>query len=76
MTRRLPALPPGDVIRALERYGFFVHRTSGSHHVLKHPRDPRVRVVIALHRRELNPGTIRRIIRDAGLTVDAFLSLL
>jgi predicted RNA binding protein YcfA (HicA-like mRNA interferase family) len=33
---RLPAAKPRDVIRALERAGFVVIRTSGSHHHMVH----------------------------------------
>ena len=76
MSSRVPALTPREIIRVLERRGFFVHRIVGSHHVLKHPNDPHIRVVVALHRRELHPGTIRRIIKDAGMTTDEFLALL
>ncbi|MBL8230351.1 MAG: type II toxin-antitoxin system HicA family toxin [Bryobacterales bacterium] len=34
---RLPSLKPAQVIRALERAGFVVHHTKGSHYFLKHP---------------------------------------
>ena len=37
MTERLPALKPKEVIRALERAGFFIHHTSGSHRILNTP---------------------------------------
>jgi len=35
--RRLPALSADDVVRALERAGFSVHRIKGSHHHLRNP---------------------------------------
>jgi predicted RNA binding protein YcfA (HicA-like mRNA interferase family) len=35
--RRLPALAADDVVRALERAGFRVHRIKGSHHHLRNP---------------------------------------
>lgn len=40
MSQRLPAVKPKEVLRALGRAGFFIHHTSGSHHVLKHPEKP------------------------------------
>src|SRR5437016_5469560 len=40
MNQRLPALTARDVIRALERAGFAVSRTSGSHRRLVHSSDP------------------------------------
>jgi hypothetical protein len=39
--RRLPALSADDVVRALERAGFRVHRIKGSHHHLRKPDDLR-----------------------------------
>lgn len=46
MTARLPALRPREVIRALERAGFFLHHTTGSHHYFKHPHEPGRRVTV------------------------------
>jgi predicted RNA binding protein YcfA (HicA-like mRNA interferase family) len=76
MSRRLPALKPRQVIRALERSDFFVHHIAGSHYALRHQRRPELRVVIAHHNRDLHPKTLRSIIRQAGLTVEEFIDLL
>jgi predicted RNA binding protein YcfA (HicA-like mRNA interferase family) len=76
MSPRLPALRPREAIRALERAGFFVARTSGSHHFMKHPDHPERSVTIAYHATDLKPGTLRAIIKQAGLTVERFLELL
>ncbi|CAN5428458.1 hypothetical protein BH18ACI2_BH18ACI2_26760 [soil metagenome] len=35
MSNKLPALKPKQVINALERGGFAVHHTTGSHYILK-----------------------------------------
>jgi predicted RNA binding protein YcfA (HicA-like mRNA interferase family) len=76
MRPRLPALRGQMVIAALERGGFYVHHIKGSHHVLRHPSKPRARVVVSVHRRDLPAGTLRGIIKQAGLTVDEFLGFL
>jgi predicted RNA binding protein YcfA (HicA-like mRNA interferase family) len=76
MRRRLPGLKGRAVIAALERAGFYVHHTKGSHHVLRHPLKPGIRVVVAVHAKELPTGTLRNIIRQADLTVSEFLDLL
>ena len=76
MTPRLPALTPRKVIAALKRAGFFVARTSGSHHLLVHPDNPRLAVTVAYHNKDLKPGTLRAIIRQAGMTPEEFLALL
>ncbi|MGH6943640.1 MAG: type II toxin-antitoxin system HicA family toxin [Geminicoccaceae bacterium] len=49
MSGRLPSLGARQVIRALERAGFFIERSSGSHHLLVHGADPRRRVIVAYH---------------------------
>jgi predicted RNA binding protein YcfA (HicA-like mRNA interferase family) len=76
MTRRLPALKPREVIRALQRAGFFVDHVTGSHHILYHPQKPHLRITVAYHGKDLKPQTLRSIIRQAGLTNEEFLDLL
>lgn len=76
MSRGLPTLTPTKVISALERANFFIHHTKGSHHALRHRDDPSIRVTIAFHRKDMKPGTLRAIIKQAGLTVDEFINLL
>jgi predicted RNA binding protein YcfA (HicA-like mRNA interferase family) len=74
--RRLPALSADEVVRVLARAGFAVHRVKGSHHHLRNPDRPRARPVVPVHRGDLPPGTLRAIIRQAGLSVGEFLDLL
>ena len=76
MSDRLPALKPREVVRALERGGFFVHHTTGSHRILKHPEHPELRITVPFHRRDLKHGTLRSIVRQAGFTVEEFQKLL
>ena len=76
MNQRLPALTARDVIRALERAGFAVSRTSGSHRRLVHSSDPARKVTVPVHTGDLPRGTLRAIISQAGLTVAEFIALL
>jgi predicted RNA binding protein YcfA (HicA-like mRNA interferase family) len=73
MGGKLPALKPKRVIKALERGGFHVHHTSGSHYILK---KENLRVTVPYHNKDLKPGTLRSIIEQAGLTVEEFWDLL
>jgi predicted RNA binding protein YcfA (HicA-like mRNA interferase family) len=74
---RLPALTAGEVLRALQRAGFVVIRTSGSHHRVVHPDDPSRATTVPVHaRKTLKRGTLYGIIKQAGLTVDEFRALL
>ncbi len=76
MSRKLPALSSAAVVKALRRAGFSVERIKGSHHHLRSPQRPAARVVVPMHRGDLPTGTLRAIIKQAGLTEEAFLELL
>lgn len=71
---KLPVISYRERTRALGRVGFYFVRQTGSHIVLER-QDPWVQVVVPAHR-QLRKGTLRRIIRDAGLTVVEFMELL
>ena len=73
---RLPPAKPRRVLRALQRAGFVVHHTSGSHYILKHPAKPEVRVTLPYHNRDLKRRTLECILEQAGLTHEEFLELL
>jgi predicted RNA binding protein YcfA (HicA-like mRNA interferase family) len=62
-----------DVVRSLERVGFVFRSQRGSHRKLRHP-DGRT-VIVPMHR-ELAPGTLRSILKQAGLNVDELRDLL
>jgi predicted RNA binding protein YcfA (HicA-like mRNA interferase family) len=72
---RLPVVSGEQVIKALKRAGFYAHHQKGSHVTLRKEEQPQVRVVVPLHR-VVKKGTLRSIIRDAGLTVEEFVELL
>jgi predicted RNA binding protein YcfA (HicA-like mRNA interferase family) len=69
-----PRISGRTCVRALEKVGFSVVRQRGSHIILRR-NDPFSQVTVPDHR-ELHTGTLRDIIRDAGLTVDEFIDLL
>ena len=72
---KLPTVPSGELIRALERGGFEQARQRGSHVRLRHP-DGRVVTVPVHSGKEVGKGLLRKILRDAELTVDDLLDLL
>lgn len=64
-------------MRALERAGFVLVRTTGSHYRLVHKDDPSRATTVPVHaRKALKRGTVRGIIKQAGLTVEEFRDLL
>ncbi|MCJ7574990.1 type II toxin-antitoxin system HicA family toxin [Candidatus Bathyarchaeota archaeon] len=71
----LPVLSGRRVVKALQRAGFTVVGRKGSHIRMRKVSD-RVYVAIIPDHREIAPGTLRSILRQAGLTREEFLSLL
>jgi predicted RNA binding protein YcfA (HicA-like mRNA interferase family) len=72
---RLPALSGREVVKALSQIGYELDRQRRSHMILRHPEPPFRRLVVPDHK-EIRRGTLRAIIRQAGLTVTEFLDLL
>ncbi len=73
---KLPRIPSLLVIRALKRDHFYEYHSSGSHIQLRHIEKSHLRVTIPFHRKDLNPKTLKSIIKQADLTVEEFLDLL
>ncbi|HVC57438.1 MAG TPA: type II toxin-antitoxin system HicA family toxin [Stellaceae bacterium] len=66
----LPVLTPRRLIGALSRAGFVLHHVRGSHHYYRHPDRPGILLTVPFHNRDLKRGTLRAILRQAGLTID------
>lgn len=73
MSPRLPVVSGPEVVRALGKAGFGEISQRGSHRKLRHV-DGRT-VIVPLHR-ELAPGTLRSILRQADLSVEEFRAFL
>ena len=71
---KLPRLSGRECVSALEKAGFHKKRQHGSHIIMRR-NDPFAQVVVPDHS-ELDRGTLRAIIRQAGLTVEQLNALL
>ena len=76
MPAKFANLKPRVVIRALQKGGFFIHETTGSHVHLKHPSRPG-RITVPYHERfDLPKHIVKSILRQAGLSNREFFDLL
>ena len=73
MTRQ-PVISGRSAIAAFERDGWEVARRESSHVTMK-KRGVKFLLTVPLGK-ELDAGTLRRLIRDSGLTVEQFRALL
>jgi len=64
---KLPVLTAKKLIRILEKLGFQLDHTTGSHFVFYHSVSKR-RAVVPCHVKDLPKGTILSILRQAGIT--------
>jgi predicted RNA binding protein YcfA (HicA-like mRNA interferase family) len=71
----VPALTTDAIIRLLERKGFRLIRTRGSHQMFLHP-ESRRQVVVPVHHRDLAHRTCAEIFREAGIGRDELEELL
>jgi predicted RNA binding protein YcfA (HicA-like mRNA interferase family) len=70
----LPRVSGREVVKALLKIGYELDRQRGSHIILRQVAAPHRRLVVPDHN-EVAKGTLRAIIRQAGLTVDEFKAL-
>ena len=71
----LPQVSGKKVVKALSQIGYIKDRQKGSHIILRQIEYPHRRIVIPDHN-EIAKGTLRKIVRQLGLTVEEFKSLL
>lgn len=74
MTKLPRSLSGSEVVRALQRAGFYLKRRKGSHIILRRD-SPFAQVVVPDHK-SLDTGTLASILDGAGLTVEDFIELL
>ena len=75
MSEKLPRVTAKDIIRVIEKQGFYLSRQSGSHMIYKNINDKRV--TIPFHRSViLHPKIIKTILKDIEMTTDQLRQLL
>jgi predicted RNA binding protein YcfA (HicA-like mRNA interferase family) len=72
---RLPRISGRELAKALAKIGYQKDHQTGSHIILRRQQSPHRRLTIPDHR-EIAKGTLRHLIREAGLTLEELLKLL
>ncbi|MBI2656818.1 type II toxin-antitoxin system HicA family toxin [Candidatus Woesearchaeota archaeon] len=72
---KIPLISGIEAIKRLKRAGFIATRQKGSHVRLeKYTGEKTIKITVPVHD-ELKKGTLNRIIKDAGLTLEEFEKL-
>jgi predicted RNA binding protein YcfA (HicA-like mRNA interferase family) len=72
---RLPVVSGAELCKMLAQKGYEIDHQKGSHIILRQADFPCHRLNVPNHK-ELPKGTLRAILRQAGLTADEFLELI
>jgi predicted RNA binding protein YcfA (HicA-like mRNA interferase family) len=70
---KLPQFTPKKLIKKLNRLGFVVDHTTGSHIIMYHKKGNR-RAVIPYHLKDIPKGTLASLLREAGISRNELLS--
>lgn len=76
MNPKLPIISGREAIKVFEKIGYKVVRQRGSHVRLRDEANEDHLPLTVPDHKELKPGLLRKLIRDANLTVEGFLRLL
>ncbi|MFA5813958.1 MAG: type II toxin-antitoxin system HicA family toxin [Patescibacteria group bacterium] len=72
---KLPRLSGNEAVKCFAKLGYRVVRQKGSHLRLRCQLDQQKKPLTIPRHNELGKGLLRKLIRDANLTIDEFLEL-
>ena len=76
MSPKLPVISGRKAVEVFERIGYKAIRQRGCHIRLRDENNPQHLPLTIPDHKELKFGLLRKLIRDAGITVEDFLKLL
>lgn len=72
---KLPVISGQDAVKAFKKLGYEFDRQKGSHMILRQSVWPFRRLTVPDHK-TIAKGTLRSLLREAGITVGEFIKLL
>jgi len=76
MSPKLPVLSGDDLIKALKKFGYESVRQEGSHVRLRHSTESQRHPLTVPRHKALKPGLLRRILRDARISLQELVDVL
>jgi predicted RNA binding protein YcfA (HicA-like mRNA interferase family) len=73
---KIPIIPSGDFFKYLLRCGCVLVSTKGSHRKIINPSTKRIGVVPVHSGKDMPPGLFAKILKDLGIDIEEFLSLI
>ncbi len=72
---KLPSVSPQKLAKALEKAGFILERTTGSHSIYYHSQTRR-KAVVPIHSKDVPKGTLCKLLKEDGIRKEELADLL
>ena len=76
MNPKLPVISGREAIKVFQKIGYEIVRQRGSHLRLRDKKDPLHKPLPVPDHKEIKPGLLRKLVKDANVTVEQFLELM
>ncbi|MCK5200761.1 MAG: type II toxin-antitoxin system HicA family toxin [Spirochaetales bacterium] len=73
---KLPSVSAKETIKVFEKLGYKIVRQKGSHIRMHHKTEEGIRPLTIPNHKIIGKGLLRKLLRDAELTVEDFIKLL
>jgi predicted RNA binding protein YcfA (HicA-like mRNA interferase family) len=67
---KIPTIKPKKLLKMLQKQGFFIHHQKGSHIILKSVKNPKLRVTLPMHNKDLKRKTLLSILKQAEVIIE------
>ena len=65
---KLPQIKGKRLVKALQRKGWYIDRTRGSHTIMRNDDKPGTKIVVPIHASPIKPGTLSHILKKAEIS--------
>jgi predicted RNA binding protein YcfA (HicA-like mRNA interferase family) len=73
---KLPQVKADRLVKALQKKGWYVDRTRGSHAIMRKDDRPGTKIVVPIHTRPIKAGTLSNILKKAEISKEELENLL
>jgi len=73
---KLPQVKGTRLVKALQRKGWYIDRTRGSHAMMRNDDKPDTKIIVPIHSSPIKPGTLSNILKKAEISIQELEDLL
>jgi predicted RNA binding protein YcfA (HicA-like mRNA interferase family) len=73
---KLPQVRGNRLVKALQKKGWYIDRSRGSHAIMRNDDRPGTKIVVPIHTNPVKPGTLSSILKKAEISKEELEDLL